>query len=368
VRSTTVAPPCSRSDHDAVCLSVGREEQRVARRRAGRKALQYPPPSYAVKGVAAESEILISNLTELLNLEPAVSAKRWDGLKDSFRVAAIRAIRVCAGKLRGSCRQRQRRLRKALALERARVALIRQGGTLEDQFKLLTLDPAARQASLRDAIVAVQETYAARRRIRTLEQYTGHTPDATRAFFRRISIKYSGRRSSRSLSLPSAGDVSGANLLAADWRPILQQPQPTQEARDRFFARLGPQPAAEVEMETEAFSAAEVARAISGCPRGKACGPDGIANDWYRDSIEALAPVPADLFTGWMRARILPESFAKATVFCIPKTAAPRSGLDFRPIARLQGVRPSSAQQGQGQAYHHAIADAVWLRARATGP
>jgi hypothetical protein len=45
--------------------------------------------------------------------------------------------------------------------------------------------------------------------------------------------------------------------------------------------------------------------------------------------------VLADLFTGWMQARILPASFAKATVFCIPKTTSPTTGLDYRPIVLL---------------------------------
>jgi hypothetical protein len=36
-----------------------------------------------------------------------------------------------------------------------------------------------------------------------------------------------------------------------------------------------------------------------------------------------------------MEARTLPPSFASATVFCIPKTSSPRSGLDYRPIALL---------------------------------
>jgi endonuclease/exonuclease/phosphatase family metal-dependent hydrolase len=50
VVSTAVAPPCSRSDHDAVYLRLGQADPGTRRRRTGRRALRYPPPAYGPTG------------------------------------------------------------------------------------------------------------------------------------------------------------------------------------------------------------------------------------------------------------------------------------------------------------------------------
>jgi hypothetical protein len=334
VLGTMVTPPCSHSDHDAVLLHVGLPAHSTRVKSQGRRSIRYPPPRYAQDAEAAESSVFLAKVSELTALDPRVSATRWDELKDEFRVRLLRAVKLSARKLRGSYRQRLRRLRAALRAERARNVLPRARGSLVQRFELLTVDSAARQESIRAAIVSTQELYAAHRRISKFEQYTGHHSDATRALFRRISMKYAGRKSSRARAPTSTVDANG---LARDWRPILQQDCPTQSARDKFFARLPPPSPSTLQLDCEAFSASEVARAIAGCPRGKACGPDGLPNDWYRDYIDALAPLLASLLSSWMRARVLPPSFASATVCCIPKTSAPKSGLDYRPIALLNG-------------------------------
>ncbi|KAJ0393544.1 hypothetical protein ATCC90586_004960 [Pythium insidiosum] len=67
----------------------------------------------------------------------------------------------------------------------------------------------------------------------------------------------------------------------------------------------------------------------------KACGTDGLGNDWYHDLRDELSPLLAELFTSWLTSSCLPPSFLTATVFCLPKTGSPRTGLDYRPIALL---------------------------------
>ncbi|DAZ92601.1 TPA: hypothetical protein N0F65_005375, partial [Lagenidium giganteum] len=80
---------------------------------------------------------------------------------------------------------------------------------------------------------------------------------------------------------------------------------------------------------------AEVQRSLKRCHRGKACGPDGLTNGWYRAHDALLAPMLTHLFNTCMVAGVTPTTFVEANIFCLPKTSKPQSGLDFRPIALL---------------------------------
>jgi exonuclease III len=230
VRATTVSPPCSQSDHDAVTLEFGHLDHR-RQKRTGRRAVTYPVPHYAAESVRLESDQHLTRLQDLAGLRPDEAAIQWDALKDQFRVNALRAQRRCTRKLRGSYRQRLRRLRAQLRTERARESAPSAEMSLVDQFDLLCLDPAARQNSIRAAIISTREAHAAARKRRKFDVYAGHAADATRAFYRRISVKYQGRRSTRTHQLPTASGQSVAAKLAEDWVPILQQQPPTESER-----------------------------------------------------------------------------------------------------------------------------------------
>jgi hypothetical protein len=129
---------------------------------------------------------------------------------------------------------------------------------------------------------------------------------------------------------------SQANRLARDWKPIAQRGDRQAAAREAFFASLPTKSKwpdlAQLDIE---FTEDEVKAAIRACPRRKAPGPDGIPNDWYHDRVDDVAGVLTVQFNEWHQAGVLPGSFRKAVMTCIPKTTRPKTGLDFRPIALL---------------------------------
>jgi hypothetical protein len=85
----------------------------------------------------------------------------------------------------------------------------------------------------------------------------------------------------------------------------------------------------------EPISEAEVAAAIGFSKRGKACGPDRLGNDWYRDFAAELIPILAILLNCWYQNGIVPPSFLEADIFCIKKGGAPQNPLNFRPLSLM---------------------------------
>jgi hypothetical protein len=68
----------------------------------------------------------------------------------------------------------------------------------------------------------------------------------------------------------------------------------------------------------------EVIAAIRSAKSGKACGPDRLGNDWYRDFAEVLAPLLVEIFNLWYEEGMVPASFLEADIFCLKKVAPRR--------------------------------------------
>lgn len=334
VAETVVQTPCCPSDHDAVILRlVDPTSPTASRKRQGRRALRYPLKPTDRHAVEKVSEAF---LTEWEAHAPeqtaAASAALWDSRKTELRRQCLVEQRLSAQKVRRTIKQRLRRLRAQLHDERRRLAPLELSGGASDVdvitrgVALLSIDPIQRASEIRTSIVALTEERTAYRRQAKFDQYAGTGADASRAFYRRISLKY-GKRIHQGFA---------ADRLARDWIPIIQQTPPSPEAMDSFFEALPPRVGRLLATAMdEAFTVDEVLAAIKASPRGKASGPDGIPNDWYKDHSERLAPILAPLFTHWYNEDCLPKSFGDATVYCLPKTASPQSGLDFRPISLL---------------------------------
>lgn len=157
----------------------------------------------------------------------------------------------------------------------------------------------------------------------------------SKAFSRRISKKYK-TQGQGSLPVEPGTSTTSADRLADDRRPITQRATRDESLQDAFFAPLPPPKVTPDFSELNApFTVDEVKAAIAQCPKGKASGPDGIPNDWYRELAEPVAETLTPLFTQWYSAGVLPPSFYGATIYCIAKTPQLRTGLDFRPIALL---------------------------------
>lgn len=79
----------------------------------------------------------------------------------------------------------------------------------------------------------------------------------------------------------------------------------------------------------------EVRHAMKRCQRGKAQGPDGLWNDWYRDHADKLVLLLTRHFRIWYRTRVVPESCLQATIYCLKKTATVSRQLEHWPTAPL---------------------------------
>jgi hypothetical protein len=80
---------------------------------------------------------------------------------------------------------------------------------------------------------------------------------------------------------------------------------------------------------------AEVLAAIRAAKPGKACGPDRLENDWYRDFAELLAPLLVEMLNLWYSARIGPTSFLEADIFCLKKGGVSQDPLNLRPLSLM---------------------------------
>jgi hypothetical protein len=277
----------------------------------------------------------------ILALSPLAAAEAWDTLKLDIRwqCLTVRRERLAAATTRH--RTRVRRLRRALKNARIMASSADPAhemptvDTITEHMAALALDPAARYRSIRRTLIGLHESRAARTGLQRHAMHAGRPHESAQAFYRRISTKFS-RRTAYSL-LPTAGSQLGvADRVARDWRPVTQKAPVDPAIQAHFFALLPPKPVQPDLSDVDArITELEVARAIAACPRGKACGPDGLGNDWYRDQAEALAPLLAQLFSQWHAGGVDPKSFVQASVYYVPKRARPASGLDFRPIALL---------------------------------
>ncbi|KAJ0412322.1 hypothetical protein ATCC90586_009512 [Pythium insidiosum] len=341
VGAVDVETPVARADHDAVRLEL--RPTHASRRPAPRRRtpqLRYPlPPAVADTVIDTGIGLLRRATPELVTAPAGASVRAWDDLKTAIRRESLRTQREALAAATARARTRVRRLRQALrtarlaATTRPTIPATPEGVTRA--FASLTLDPLLRHRLLRARLIAVETAATNRAHLRCMARHAGAPHETTRALFRRISL----RRASRSAYLPpvrSSDRDSPATRVAADWRPILRRQPRSRLCQEAFFARLPPKAELpDLAALADTFTEAEVRSAIAACPRGKACGPDGLSNDWYRDVVDAIAPLLASLFSIWFAAGIVPTSFRAALVCCIPKTTTPKSGLDYRPISLL---------------------------------
>ncbi|KAJ0393308.1 hypothetical protein ATCC90586_011366 [Pythium insidiosum] len=197
-----------------------------------------------------------------------------------------------------------RRLQKALDTARTAVtgpsACDDSIASVTRRFEALSLDPWERFRSIRTRLITIQQALSARVRLRYRAKHAGAPHESARAFFRRISVKYS-RRGIRPLRANPRSRMGPADRVATDWKVITQRPPCDSTLQDAFFAALPTKPALpDLSTIDEPFTEAEVRKAIAACPKGKACGPDGLGNDWYKDMVDVLAPTLAQLFSRWL--------------------------------------------------------------------
>lgn len=126
--------------------------------------------------------------------------------------------------------------------------------------------------------------------------------------------------------------------MAAGWAPVMQQSGTSATAITDMLANVEWEtPAAggsprELDVPVEAD---ELRRALRGCTRHKATGPDGLSNDWFRDHEARLVPLLVRHSGLGLQTGVLPSSFKEANVRCLKKCSAGTRPLVHRPIALL---------------------------------
>jgi hypothetical protein len=125
--------------------------------------------------------------------------------------------------------------------------------------------------------------------------------------------------------------------MADAWTLIFQQQPGTEADHQRVLQWLGAQGAYASHLDDimDPIRESEVMAAIMAAKPGKACGPDRLGNDWYRDFAALLAPVLVELFNLWFATGIVPASFLEAGIFCLKKGGVSQNPLNFRPLSLM---------------------------------
>ncbi|OWZ15502.1 Reverse transcriptase precursor [Phytophthora megakarya] len=126
-------------------------------------------------------------------------------------------------------------------------------------------------------------------------------------------------------------------MFADAWNPIFNQQKATEKDITDSLSwtreHHGPDDASKALIAE--ITEEEVAAAIRACSPGKACGPDSLSNDWYRDFEEQLTPILTIWFNIWYKKGVFPNTFLEADIFCLKKSGDASNPLNYRPLALL---------------------------------
>jgi hypothetical protein len=215
--------------------------------------------------------------------------------------------------------------------------------TITDLLDALTLKEGRGDTPLKRVRAALTDCLRGRLalRQRSLFQKNGyHSRTTTKRFFSRLSTKYGDNvihRLDAAVDQPERGANCQPETMADAWTSIFQQEAGTEEARLEVLKWLGEPGQYETHLQDmmTPFTEAEVAAAIRESKPGKACGPDRLGNDWYRDFASLLVPILTTLFNEWYPSAVFPKSFLEADIFCLKKGGAAQDPLNFRPLSLM---------------------------------
>jgi exonuclease III len=344
VAQVEVCHPGARADHQAVRIHLINPQDPIRIRKPARV---YPPPPVAEAQVKEAMAARLTELYERMQAAPMLAdmlVQEWEETKTAIRIEALRIVKQRRKTARATFKQKCRRL---LRQERRILdALAGSAHTVEsitDGMAALTLEEGRGDTPLhrvRNAITDCMRRRLALRQQRLFRQ-NGYRPGTTtKQFFRRLSTKFGDNviHSLDAVQGHAARGVHGQPDTMADaWTAIFQQAPGTAADRQRVLRWLGDpgQYATHLAGITEPISEAEVAAAIGSSKPGKACGPDRLGNDWYRDFAKLLIPVLTILLNSWFSGCVVPPSFLEADIFCLKKGGTSRNPLNFRPLSLM---------------------------------
>ncbi|KAE8990330.1 hypothetical protein PR001_g21516 [Phytophthora rubi] len=334
----------TQADHRAAWLHMRSPDDPV---RIRKPAKVYPPPLIAAGAVReATQRRLQSVLDELQTTDPTAErwAQEWDQLKIEVRKETLAIIKQRRKAARATYKQRMRRLiRQEVRLREAAAGQAPSVASITDSMNALTLadgDGGSPLHRVRHAITACAKGRAAAQQ-RRLFRDGGHRDGKTmKSMYRRVSTKYADseiHRLDAAVGHSARGVHDKADTLADAWTPIFQQQGSTAEARLNVLQWLGDSGQYQGLLAdlTRPFTEAEVAAAIGASKRGKACGPDRLGNDWYRDFGDQLIPMLTILYNCWYPRGTFPATFLEADIFCLKKGGESADPLNYRPLALL---------------------------------
>lgn len=268
-------------------------------------------------------------------------ARCWDDAKLEAVVGYWTAAVDCATKMHNFYRQQLRRLHARLRA--ADLGEEPNRGEFEVTRNKAVGGPVGPEsaASLRTRIVERKADWHRMAALRRECQLAQRLALSTIAFSRRVAAKFGDNTvyAVGSARVGASAPKQLANAMAAGWASVMRVPRSATAERVAAETYMGTVPdnlvVGDVGYMASAFTADEVARAIAGCKRGKAVGPDQLGNDWYQDHADQLGPILTALFNSSWEAGVVPRSFSGALIACLNKTKAAKDALDYRPIALL---------------------------------
>lgn len=320
VRSVQAEEPPCRTDHRAVLLELHHPQGPIRVKKRGKV---YPAPAYVQ---TATTSLIEARLVELRNTfahtERENTRAVWENFKLMIKKEMAALRRMARQRMTQGFRQQIKRLKQSL-----------------QQCGYETQGAEAERVNIMDKIHKLQDQRRVLRRRVLVNRNTWNSKSSTRHFFRRISTKYGDNTIPRLQSRARGGarkEHDQANVLAESWETIFNGVPSDKDNATEYIERMAKHWKAEDLSDVdEEITEIEVQAAIMKCKIGKACGPDELSNEWYRDNIENLVPILTRMFNDCLEDGIAPSSFLEAYIFSISKGGDKSNPLNYRPIALL---------------------------------
>lgn len=252
----------------------------------------YPPPFGCQAHATATVAAFVQAAAEMVEAPADVAATHhlkaielaqwWDQHKTNLRKRLLLTYKCARQTMTSSYRQRLARLLEQLdsALTRRTEAGIATGSGVPE---------------LRAQVARCRMERQRQRREQLMRSHLHRSDDSSKRFFARVSTKFADN------TITDLGGSAGhgpnrsqelAEDMANGWRPIMQRATIDAPTARVFLDAIERDKTTELDSSLAApITKEEVAAALKKCKRGKACGPDELGNDFYRDHADALTPI-----------------------------------------------------------------------------
>ncbi|GMF29166.1 unnamed protein product [Phytophthora fragariaefolia] len=276
VRGSEVEAALCKSDHRAVLLELHSPKGII---RVKKRPKLYPAPAYvqtAMNSLIAQS---IETLGDKLKQDTeGKAAKSWYDFKVNLK-ADMNKLKTAAKK-RTTVGFRQRIQRIKAQLAKPGTGQLYQNGARKELSAALHRTQEARRALNRRILVASN---------------AWSSKASTKRFFKRVCTKFADNTIPTLISRKedSTRDTHDRPISAAEsWENIFRWEAEDKSNIDDFIGIYSKKwKQVDLPELDEEITEVEVAAAIAKGKRGKACGPDQLGNEWYRDHAAALTPV-----------------------------------------------------------------------------